>query len=103
MLCLSFPSGSLAFGGEYVEQSLKRTEVERRAAKRLAKRLKKEEEEEMAEEDDGSGKEGHSGLEMKRHPLRKENGEHESDVWKTSVPHHEVSWVLSRIVAFCGD
>lgn len=37
MLCLSFPTGQISFGGEYADRSVKRTEMDRRAAKRMAK------------------------------------------------------------------
>lgn len=37
VLCLSFPSGQMTFGGEYVDRSVRRSEIDRRAAKRAAK------------------------------------------------------------------
>lgn len=37
MLCLSFPTGQISFGGEYADRSVRRTEMDRRAAKRMAK------------------------------------------------------------------
>ncbi|GAA5985789.1 hypothetical protein JCM10908_007112 [Rhodotorula pacifica] len=37
ILCLSFPSGQISFGGEYTDRSVRRSETDRRAAKRAAK------------------------------------------------------------------
>lgn len=37
ILCLSFPSGQISFGGEYRDRSVRRSEMDRRAAKRAAK------------------------------------------------------------------
>lgn len=36
ILCLSFPSGQISFGGEYRDRSVRRSEMDRRAAKRAA-------------------------------------------------------------------
>ncbi|GJN94531.1 hypothetical protein Rhopal_007614-T1 [Rhodotorula paludigena] len=37
LLCLSFPSGQVSFGGEWTERSVKRSEADRRAARRALK------------------------------------------------------------------
>lgn len=45
LFCISSPNASLSFGGEYSDRSVKRTEVDRRQAKRVAKHKEAEAEE----------------------------------------------------------
>ncbi|CDR46544.1 RHTO0S12e05996g1_1 [Rhodotorula toruloides] len=42
LLCLSFPNGQVSFGGEYVDRSVRRSESDRRAARRAAKHRRQE-------------------------------------------------------------
>lgn len=46
LLCVSFPNGSMVFGGEYADRSAKRSEAERRSARRRARREERDEERE---------------------------------------------------------
>lgn len=45
VFCISFPNGSLSFGGEYMDRSIVRSDADRRQARRLSKKKVEEENE----------------------------------------------------------
>lgn len=54
LFCISFPNGAVSFASEYIDRSVRRNEVDRRVAKRMAKqstRLRKTEEETKADDE----------------------------------------------------
>ncbi|GAA6011720.1 hypothetical protein JCM10207_004222 [Rhodosporidiobolus poonsookiae] len=56
LLCVSLPAGQVSFAGEYVDRSVRRTEADRRAAKRAAKHRRNESRQSarsLGEEQDG--------------------------------------------------